>query len=333
MTEHKKERPIFNDEYAVQEQIGSGQTSKVYLAHALKANLPPRVAIKIYRTDYLRKDRSSMKNIEDEIKTLKRLDHMHVVKLYDYGDKGVVRKSGGHRLEGLVYTVMEYIESHLLFDLCKSNGAMGEELAKHIALQMIPTLEYLQSQNVAHRDLKLENILFDADGNIKIADFGYASRKNITSLRSYRGTHTYMAPEIKEGKVYDGSKADLFSFGVILFIIAQGIFPFKEARPTEYYYNLLITGQCELYFIKTNASSLSHEFKDFYTSLVKHDPAQRPSLQKLSEHPWIAQASNPEKSHARLIECLKKTVSSDCSVDKSPSSVNSSRPASKCLLK
>ena len=142
-----------------------------------------------------------------------------------------------------------------------------------------------------------------------------------------------MAPEIKEGKIYDGTKVDLFSFGVILFIIVQGIFPFKEARPTEYYYNLLMTGQYELYFTKTNASGLSQEFKDFYTSLMKHDPAQRPSLQQLREHPWIAQESQAEKSHARLIECLNKTVSSDCSVDKSPSSVNSSRPASKCLLK
>jgi serine/threonine protein kinase len=70
---------------------------------------------------------------------------MHVVKLHDFGDKGVILKSSGRRLEGLVYTVMEYIESHLLFDVCKSNGAMGEELARHIALQMLPTLEYLQS--------------------------------------------------------------------------------------------------------------------------------------------------------------------------------------------
>jgi serine/threonine protein kinase len=70
-----------------------------------------------------------------------------------------------------------------------------------------------------------------------------------------------MAPEIKEGKVYNGQKVDLFSFGVILFIIVQGIFPFKEAKSDEYFYNLIITGQTELYFNKTKSTHLSNDFK------------------------------------------------------------------------
>jgi serine/threonine protein kinase len=70
-----------------------------------------------------------------------------------------------------------------------------------------------------------------------------------------------MAPEIKEGKVYNGQKVDLFSFGVILFIIVQGIFPFKEAKSDEYFYNLIITGQTELYFNKTKSTHLSSDFK------------------------------------------------------------------------
>ena len=69
-----------------------------------------------------------------------------------------------------------------------------------------------------------------------MADFGFACYKNIDSLNSYRGTMTYMAPEIKEGKTYKGQNVDMFSIGVILFIIVQGIFPFKEARKEEYFY-------------------------------------------------------------------------------------------------
>ena len=72
---------------------------------------------------------------------------------------------------------------------------------------------------IVHRDLKLENILVDGQLNLKIADFGFACYKNIDCLNSYRGTMTYMAPEIKEGKVYKVTQVDLFSFGVILFII------------------------------------------------------------------------------------------------------------------
>jgi serine/threonine protein kinase len=105
---------------------------------------------------------------------------------------------------------------------------------------MLEGIEYMHSRRVVHRDLKLENILVDDQLNIKIADFGFASYKNIDCLKSYRGTMTYMAPEIKEGKQYKGTQVDLFSFGVILFILVHGIFPFKEARTEEYFYNLLI---------------------------------------------------------------------------------------------
>jgi serine/threonine protein kinase len=106
---------------------------------------------------------------------------------------------------------------------------------------MLDSIEYMHSMNVSHRDLKLENILVDCDLTIKIADFGYASlQKSADLLSSYRGTFTYMAPEIKEGKKYKGLQVDLFSAGVILFILIRGIFPFKEARKEEFFFNLLI---------------------------------------------------------------------------------------------
>lgn len=105
---------------------------------------------------------------------------------------------------------------------------------------------------VSHRDLKLENILVDCNLNLKIADFGYASFSKADSslLTSYRGTFTYMAPEIKEGKPYNGEKIDLFSAGVILFILIRGIFPFKEARKEEFFYNLLINERYTEYWEK-----------------------------------------------------------------------------------
>lgn len=104
---------------------------------------------------------------------------------------------------------------------------------------MIESIEYMNSKKISHRDLKLENILVDRDLNLKVADFGYASFQKSDLLTSYRGTFTYMAPEIKESKPYNGLKVDLFSAGVILFILIRGIFPFKEARKEEFFFNLL----------------------------------------------------------------------------------------------
>ena len=115
---------------------------------------------------------------------------------------------------------------------------------------MVDVLSYMQAKNVVHRDLKLENILVDEQLNLKVADFGFATYKIINSLNSYRGTMTYMAPEIKEGKTYDGKKIDIFSTGVILFIIVLGIFPFKEAKKEEYFYSLIIENKLETYWKK-----------------------------------------------------------------------------------
>lgn len=100
---------------------------------------------------------------------------------------------------------MEYVSGGLLFDLCQNMGAMGEDAGRYFMMQMLDALEYMHNLRCVHRDLKLENILVDSDLNLKIADFGFACYKSIDNLKSYRGTMTYMAPEIKEGKTYDGT--------------------------------------------------------------------------------------------------------------------------------
>jgi len=137
----------------------------------------------------------------------------------EYGDSGKVVKPSGRVIENLVYIVMEFVQGGLLFDLCQTMGCMGEDAGRFFLHQMLDAVDYMHNLRVVHRDLKLENILIDDNLNLKVADFGFACYKNIDALKSYRGTMTYMAPEIKEGKTYGGKNVDMFSIGVILFII------------------------------------------------------------------------------------------------------------------
>lgn len=136
---------------------------------------------------------------------------------------------------------------------------------------------YMHGKNVVHRDLKLENIMVDDKLKLIIGDFGFATYENTNQLSSYKGTKAYMAPEIKERKIYDGKQTDMFSLGVILFIIVQCLFPFAEAKKEDYYYNLLLkaddeNGLLDKYWEKTNGKNLSKEFKDLILKMINPNP-------------------------------------------------------------
>jgi serine/threonine protein kinase len=174
---------------------------------------------------------------------------------------------------------------------------------------MIEVLGYIQSKGVVHRDLKLENILVDDNMTLKVADFGFATYKKINKLQSYRGTMTYMAPEIKEGKTYDGKQIDVFSTGVILFIIVQGIFPFKEAKKDEYFYNLILSGKLEQYWSKVGGQNLSEEFKDLILKMFAYDGSKRPTIEQLKNHPWMQKPFDLKQARSNILDKLSEARS------------------------
>ena len=269
--------PIFNGKFEILKSLGEGNTSKVYLGRLIGGN-DQYAAIKILKEEFLNRDQDSIVSVHNEITILKNLQHAGIINMYEYGDAGQVVKPSGRVIDNLVYIVMEFVQGGLLFDLCQTMGAMGEDAGRFFLHQMLDSVEYMHSRRVVHRDLKLENILVDDNLNLKLADFGFACYKNIDTLKSYRGTMTYMAPEIKEGKQYAGSQVDMFSIGVILFIIVQGIFPFKEARKEEYFYNLIMQGQNDTYFQKVNGTDLSDDFKDLILRFFAFDGNTRITL-------------------------------------------------------
>lgn len=139
-----------------------------------------------------------------------------------------------------------------------------------------------------------------------MADFGFATYKKINKLKSYRGTMTYMAPEIKEGKQYDGRQIDIFSTGVILFIIVQGIFPFKEAKKDEYFYNLILNGKLDTYWKKVGGQNLSPEFKDLILKMFSYDGSKRPTIEELKAHPWIKKPFSVKMTRASIMDKLQE---------------------------
>tara|TARA_B110000503_G_C7080987_1_gene385127 strand:+ start:41 stop:664 length:624 start_codon:yes stop_codon:yes gene_type:complete len=181
---------------------------------------------------------------------------------------------------------------------------------------MIEVVGYMQGKGVVHRDLKLENILVDDNMNLKVADFGFATYKKINKLQSYRGTMTYMAPEIKEGKTYDGKQIDMFSCGVILFIIVQGIFPFKEAKKDEFFYNLLLKKDYSTYWSKVGGNNLSEEFKDLILKMFSYDGSKRPTVDELREHPWMKKSLDIKQTRSDLLEKLS-SIRSERTADSS----------------
>jgi len=257
------------------------------------------------KEEFLRRDNDSIVSVHNEITILKNLQHHGIINMHEYGDAGQVVKPSGRVIDNLVYIVMEFVQGGLLFDLCQTMGAMGEDAGRFFLHQMLDSVEYMHSRKVVHRDLKLENILVDDNLNLKLADFGFACYKNIDALNSYRGTMTYMAPEIKEGMQYKGQNVDMFSIGVILFIMVQGIFPFKEARKEEYFYNLLLQGKTDLYFQKVNGTDLSEDFKDLILRLFSFDGDSRPQVEQIRNHPWMQSSTfDFEATRAQLLETL-----------------------------
>lgn len=198
-----------------------------------------------------------------EISCLKDIKHDGVVKLLGSGTKGYVTKPSGKRVDNLSFLILEFASFGTLFDHCKKNGPLEEVIAKYFFYQLVSILEYLHNDlGLVHRDLKLENILLTSDFSVKLTDFGFSKKVRgifgSTLLKSQRGTVAYMAPEVKYSNGYNGQKCDIFSLGVILFVMVVGIFPFQEATTTDSFYKILYEGNYEKYWKDIGGQKLSN---------------------------------------------------------------------------
>lgn len=121
--------PIFNGEYEIIENLGSGNTAKVYLGRSLK-DPSQLIAIKMMKNEYLKRSSKIIKNIEQEIQILGSMNNKNIVKMIDYGTDGEIVKPSGKIIKDIVYITMEYVSGGLMFNLCQNLGGMGEDAGR-----------------------------------------------------------------------------------------------------------------------------------------------------------------------------------------------------------
>ncbi|XP_019713773.1 serine/threonine-protein kinase MARK2-like [Hippocampus comes] len=198
--------------YRLLKTIGKGNFAKVKLArHVLTGK---EVAVKII--DKTQLNSSSLQKLFREVRIMKMLNHPNIVKLFEVIET-----------EKTLYLVMEYASGGEVFDYLVAHGRMKEKEARAKFRQIVSAVQYCHQKCIVHRDLKAENLLLDADMNIKIADFGFSNEFTLgNKLDTFCGSPPYAAPELFQGKKYDGPEVDVWSLGVILYTLVSGSLPF-----------------------------------------------------------------------------------------------------------
>ncbi|KAM3956200.1 LOW QUALITY PROTEIN: uncharacterized protein ACR2FA_009840 [Aphomia sociella] len=253
--------------YELEKTIGTGNFAVVKLAtHVITKS---KVAIKII--DKSRLDEDNLKKTFREIAIMKRLRHPHIVRLYQVMESSHT-----------IYLVTEYAPNGEIFDHLVSRGRMPESEAARSFAQMVSAVGYCHANGVVHRDLKAENLLLDKDMNIKLADFGFSNEYTSGSpLATWCGSPPYAAPELFEGRQYDGPKADIWSLGVVLYVLVCGALPFDGGTLHELR-QVVLSGKFRIPYF------MSQECEQLIRHMLVVEPERRLSLRAVARHRWLA---------------------------------------------
>ena len=271
-------KPVLKD-YAFSEKLGSGSYGSVYKAHK-KTGARDVVAVKCVRKSNLSKP--EIDNIVTEISLLKKLKHDFIVEMIDFSWDN-----------NYIYINMEYCGGGDLSRFIKARKKLPESTCHGFSQQLASALKYLHQNNVAHMDLKPQNILLTnvislkttrfKGPILKLADFGFASYFSGDQTKSsLRGSPLYMAPEMVLDRKYD-SKVDLWSVGVILFECIFGKAPYKSDTVSE----LLQKIKSEEAIKIPSHPSLSEACEDLLARCLQRDPTQRIDYEEFFEHPFL----------------------------------------------
>jgi 5'-AMP-activated protein kinase catalytic alpha subunit len=267
--------------YMIGKTIGEGTFGKVKLGtHNLTGE---KVAVKILEKHKIVEDVDVVR-VTREIKILKLARHPNIIQLYEIIE--TPKK---------LYLITEYITGGELFDYIVKNHRLSEERACEFYQQIISGIEYLHELGIVHRDMKPENLLIDHDGSIKLVDFGLSNiYKPNQKLTTACGSPCYAAPEMIAGEAYHGSRADIWSCGIILFAMVCGYLPFEDPD-TNVLYNKILDGKYQ------TPSWLSDECRDLISKILNIDPDERYTVEQIKTHKWYSSKHSPVISNQGLI--------------------------------
>ncbi|KAL2338882.1 hypothetical protein Fmac_013328 [Flemingia macrophylla] len=266
--------------YELGRTLGEGNFGKVKFARDTDSG--QFYAVKIIDKNKIT-DHNITNQIKREIGTLKLLRHPNVVRLYEV--LASITK---------IYMVLEYVNGGELFHKISSKGKLREDESRKLFQQLIDGVSYCHTKGVFHRDLKLENVLVDNQGNIKITDFGLSALPQHLRadglLHTTCGSPNYVAPEVLANKGYNGAASDAWSCGVILYVILTGYLPFDD-RNLVVLYQKIFKGDVQI------PNWLSQGAQNMIKRILDPNPETRITMAAIKEDPWFKQGyvpANPE---------------------------------------
>uniref|UniRef100_A0A665TNJ1 non-specific serine/threonine protein kinase n=1 Tax=Echeneis naucrates TaxID=173247 RepID=A0A665TNJ1_ECHNA len=227
-----------------------------------------------------------------EVRIMKTLNHPNIVQLFEVIET-----------EKTLYLIMEYASGGEVFDYLVAHGRMKEKEARAKFRQIVSAVHYCHQKNIVHRDLKAENLLLDADSNIKIADFGFSNEFTAGSkLDTFCGSPPYAAPELFQGKKYNGPEVDIWSLGVILYTLVSGSLPFDGQNLKELRERVLRGKYRVPFYMSTDCEGILRRF-------LVLNPAKRCSLEQIMKDKWINVGFDGDelKPHAEPVEDFNDT--------------------------
>ncbi|KAJ7955624.1 Non-specific serine/threonine protein kinase [Quillaja saponaria] len=260
---------LLHGKYELGRVLGHGTFAKVYHSRNLKTG--KSVAMKVVGKDKVIKV-GMMEQVKREISVMRMVKHPHIVELHEV----MASKSK-------IYFAMDLVRGGELFSKI-ARGRLREDVARVYFQQLISAIDFCHSRGVYHRDLKPENLLLDEYGNLKVTDFGLSAfsehLRQDGLLHTTCGTPAYVAPEVIGKKGYDGAKADIWSCGVILYVLLAGFLPFQDDNLVAMYRKIYRGDfKCPPWF--------SSEARRIITKLLDPNPNTRISISNIMDSSWF----------------------------------------------